>query len=201
MKRTSTKNFILALLAGTAFAFSPAIAQNDNAKKPAQAMEGGAAAEAGASATMKGDKPDASSNSAAEYAPGQKAKSGEVDSAAEAAPGQMKKSGEVDSAAEAAPGQMKKDVSDETTASIDITADQETELRSVWTEIDTDPVAVDFDVTIGAAVPNTVTLQPLPPRVVEIVPAYETYQYFVLEDGRIAIVEPATLEIVYIVRA
>lgn len=184
MKRTYTKNFALALLAGTAFAFSPAIAQND-AKKPVQVIEGG----------------DASSNSAAEYAPGQKMKSGEVDATAEATPGQKQKQGKVETAADAAPGQVKSNVSGETTASIDITAEQETELRGVWAEVDSDPLAVDFDVTVGAVVPATVTLQPLPPRVVEIVPAYETYRYFVLEDGRIAIVEPSTLEIVYLVRA
>jgi hypothetical protein len=41
-------------------------------------------------------------------------------------------------------------------------------------------------------------LHPLPPRVVEILPAYRSYRYFVLADNRIVIVEPDTYEIVYI---
>jgi hypothetical protein len=61
-----------------------------------------------------------------------------------------------------------------------------------------EPVDVDFDVNVGVAVPRTVTLRPLPPRVIEIVPAYRDYEYFVLADGRIVIVEPDTLKIVYI---
>ena len=51
---------------------------------------------------------------------------------------------------------------------------------------------------IGVAVPSTVVLHPLPPRVIEIVPDYRGYEYFVLADGRIIIVEPGTLKIVYV---
>ncbi|WP_187971375.1 DUF1236 domain-containing protein [Aquibium microcysteis] len=152
----------------------------------------------------KADAPDgttAEETSATEYAPGQMKKDGEVDSAAEAAPGQRRKSGEVESASEAAPGQVKKEVSDETTASIDLSAEQRREFRRIIVETDVEPVSVDFQVSLGAVVPATVTLHPLPPRIVEIVPAYQSYQYFVLADGRIVIVEPATLEVVYLVRA
>ena len=47
--------------------------------------------------------------------------------------------------------------------------------------------------------PQTIELYPLPPRVVEIVPVYDDYRYFILADGRIVIVEPDTLLIVYII--
>ena len=57
---------------------------------------------------------------------------------------------------------------------------------------------IDIDINVGVAVPSTVVLHPLPPRVIEIVPAYRGYEYFVLADGRIIIVEPGTLKIVYI---
>jgi hypothetical protein len=59
-------------------------------------------------------------------------------------------------------------------------------------------VDIDIDVNVGVVVPRTVTLRPLPPRVIEIVPAYRGYEYFVLADGRIVIVEPGTYKVVYI---
>jgi hypothetical protein len=50
-------------------------------------------------------------------------------------------------------------------------------------------------------VPRTVKakLQPLPRRIVQIVPAYEGYLYFVLADGRIVIVDPSSLQVVVII--
>ena len=59
--------------------------------------------------------------------------------------------------------------------------------------------SVDFDINIGVAVPSTIVLHPLPPRIIEIVPAYASYQYFVLADGTIIIVEPGSLQIVYVI--
>jgi hypothetical protein len=160
--------------------------------------------------------------SATEAAPGQQQKSGEVDRATEAAPGQMQKSGEAESATEAAPGQVKKQQtgeseqqpapgqqeqqtgqseqqpSTETTGSIDINTEQRTQVTQIFREEKAEPVDIDIDVNVGVVVPRTVTLRPLPPRVIEIVPAYRGYEYFVLADGRIIIVEPGTLKIVYI---
>jgi hypothetical protein len=159
---------------------------------------------------------------ATEAAPGQQQKSGEVDKATEAAPGQMQKSGEAETATEAAPGQVQKQQtgeseqqpapgqqeqqtgqseqqpSTETTGSIDINTEQRTEITQVFREVKSEPVDIDVDVSVGVTVPRTVTLQPLPPRVIEIVPAYRGYEYFVLADGRIVIVEPGTLKVVYI---
>jgi hypothetical protein len=79
-----------------------------------------------------------------------------------------------------------------------ITTEQETQIREIFVATPPTTTTVDFEVTTGAIVPNTVTLQPLPPTIVEIVPAYEGYQYFALDDGRIVVVEPTTLEVVYI---
>ena len=149
-----------------------------------------------------------SPSTAQSLAPGQQQKDGAVDSAAEAAPGQKMKDGTVDSASEAAPGQMKSQdqasdengsgVSDETTASIDLTTEQRTEVKQVFTTQSVEPVDIDIDLSVGVAVPRTVTLHPVPPRIGEIVPAYQGYDYFVLADGRIVIVEPDTLHVVYI---
>jgi hypothetical protein len=151
-----------------------------------------------------GEEQPKTNNSAAENAPGQMQKSGEADSAQEVAPGQQQKTGKAD-ANEAAPGQTKTDQatdetkpSTETTASIDISAEQKTEITQVFRSEKAEPVDIDIDVNVGVVVPRTVTLRPLPPRVIEIVPAYRGYEYFVLADGRIVIVEPGTYKVVYI---
>jgi hypothetical protein len=84
----------------------------------------------------------------------------------------------------------------------EVTVEQKTEIKQVVQEVDVEPVAVDdidFDINVGVAVPQTIVVHPLPPRIVEIVPEYEGYRYFILADGRIIIVEPDTLEIVVII--
>lgn len=84
----------------------------------------------------------------------------------------------------------------------DVTTEQRTEMRQIIAEEKVEPVAsADFDVSIGMAVPRTVEVHPLPPRIVTLVPAYEGYKYFVLADGRIVIVDPNSLQIVYIITA
>src|SRR5262249_40245001 len=88
--------------------------------------------------------------------------------------------------------------SNETTASINVTDQQRTEIKQVITETKVEPAQVDFDVNVGVAVPKKVHLHRLPARIVKLVPSYERYEYFVLADGRIVIVEPDSLKIVYI---
>lgn len=83
------------------------------------------------------------------------------------------------------------------TGSIDLSTEQQTEMRTLLTQ-DASPVEGSFEISIGAMVPDTVTVQTLPPRFVEVVPQYEGYRYFVLADGRVVIVEPDSLEVVYI---
>lgn len=93
-------------------------------------------------------------------------------------------------------------VSGETTGSVDVTTEQQTEIRQVITQESVEPVPnVDFEVTVGTSVPRTVEVHTLPPRIVELVPAYEGYKYFVLADGRIVIVDPNSMEIVYVITA
>lgn len=156
--------------------------------------------QADAAGTAGEKKPD--DKAATEFAPGQQQKTGEAD-AKDVAPGQQQKMGEAD-AKDAAPGQMKQDQaaeeqpSDETTASIDISAEQKTEIRTIIQEAKVEPVDVDIDLRVGVEVPRTVELHPLPPRFVEIVPEYRDYVFFVLADGRVVIVRPNTYEVVYI---
>ena len=56
--------------------------------------------------------------------------------------------------------------------------------------------------TCRSALPSRrrVVLHPVPVDIVEIVPAFRRYKYFVLASGEIVIVDPATLVVVYVVR-
>ncbi|WP_348640310.1 DUF1236 domain-containing protein [Mesorhizobium sp. B1-1-7] len=64
-------------------------------------------------------------------------------------------------------------------------------------ETKVEPVSnVDFDISVGVEVPRQkIHLHRLPSK---IVPAYEGYEYFVLADGRIVIVDPNTYKIVLV---
>ncbi|WP_192259075.1 DUF1236 domain-containing protein [Mesorhizobium caraganae] len=87
------------------------------------------------------------------------------------------------------------------TASItNVTVEQKTQITQVLKETRVEPVSnVDFDISVGVEIPrHKIRLHRLPARIVKIVPAYQTYEYFVLADGRIVIVDPDTLKIVLI---
>ena len=87
------------------------------------------------------------------------------------------------------------------TASIsNVTVEQKTQITQVIKETKVEPVSnVDFDISVGIEVPrHKIRLHRLPARIVKIVPAYESYEYFVLADGRIIIVDPDTFKIVLI---
>jgi hypothetical protein len=204
------------LLAGTAIASAQEAQGTEETeilkkKKP----DANSATEAAPGQQQKSGEVDA----AKEAAPGQQQKSGEVDSATEATPGQVKKqdqatgkqmqeqqnSGQAQGEQQPAPGEQPSDQaqgeqkpSSETTGSININTEQRTEITQIFRSEKVDRIDVDFEVNVGVVVPRTVTLRPLPTRVIEIVPAYRGYEYFVLADGRIIIVEPGTLKIVYI---
>ena len=87
------------------------------------------------------------------------------------------------------------------TASItNVTVEQKTQVTQIIHETRVEPVkSVDFDISVGIEVPrHKVRLHRLPARIIKIVPAYEAYEYFVLADGRIVIVDPDTYTIVLI---
>lgn len=92
-----------------------------------------------------------------------------------------------------------KNTSNETTGSINISAEQKTVIKNTIVETNVKPVDVDFKVSIGVSVPKTIELHRLPPKVVEIVPAYREYVYFIVADGTIVIVDPGSYEAVYII--
>ena len=57
---------------------------------------------------------------------------------------------------------------------------------------------VNFSVSVGVNIPSTVTVHPLPPTIVEIVPEYRGYDYIVVRE-EIVIIEPRTRRIITVV--
>jgi hypothetical protein len=57
---------------------------------------------------------------------------------------------------------------------------------------------IDIDVSVGVAVPRTVVLHAVPVDIVEIVPEFRGYRYFVLASGEIVIVDPDTFVVVMV---
>jgi len=72
-------------------------------------------------------------------------------------------------------------------------------LTAAIDKVDVKPVThVDFSVSVGVAVPRTVELRPVPTTIVEIVPQYRGYDFFVVRD-EVVIVEPRTHKIVDVI--
>lgn len=81
-----------------------------------------------------------------------------------------------------------------------ISTEERTVIKNTIVQTGVAPVRdIDVNISVGVAIPQTVVLHPLPPRIIEIVPAYSDFQYFVLADGRIVIVDPVSYEIVYVI--
>lgn len=84
-------------------------------------------------------------------------------------------------------------------ARVEISPDQRDRVRTVFREQSLRRSNnVNVNIEIGRRLPRTVTLNALPARIVEIVPRYRSYRYVYVGD-LIAIVDPASYEIVYVV--
>jgi Protein of unknown function (DUF1236) len=78
-------------------------------------------------------------------------------------------------------------------------AEKRTEISSAIRSEKVEEVTnVNFNISVGTAIPNTVRFYPLPSRIVEIYPDWSGYE-FILVHGRYIIVRPQTREIVYII--
>jgi hypothetical protein len=81
-----------------------------------------------------------------------------------------------------------------------LTGDQKTKLKSAFTKHHNTPAKnVDVSISVGAVVPSSVTVVEIPQDIVLIVPEYRGYRYFWIDDERVAIVDPDTLEVVDII--
>jgi hypothetical protein len=81
-----------------------------------------------------------------------------------------------------------------------VTTEQKTRIRSVFTSHRVEPARdLNVAVNVGVRLPHSVHLYPVPEDVIEIVPAYRDYEYILLDDNRVAIVDPDTFEVVDII--
>ena len=95
-----------------------------------------------------------------------------------------------------APSNTAQSSSTNVNASISINDQQRTRVTESITRLNVQPVNnVNFSLTVGTAIPRDIRLQTLPADVVEVVPQYRGYSFFVVRD-EIVIVEPSTYKIV-----
>jgi hypothetical protein len=81
-----------------------------------------------------------------------------------------------------------------------VTEEQRTRVKSVFIQHRVEPArGLDVSVNVGVALPRSVHLYPVPEDIVLIVPEYRGYEYILLEDNRVAIVDPDTFEVVDII--
>jgi len=81
-----------------------------------------------------------------------------------------------------------------------VTSEQKTRVKSVFSRHHVEPARnLNVSVNVGVALPRSVHLYPIPEDIVVIVPDYRGYQYIMLDDDRVAIVDPDTFEVVDII--
>ena len=72
-------------------------------------------------------------------------------------------------------------------------------MHTAFARLDVRPLdRVDFSISVGTVIPTHVHLRPLPSTIVEIVPRYRGYDFFVVKD-EIVIVEPRSHKIVDVI--
>ncbi len=81
-----------------------------------------------------------------------------------------------------------------------ISTEQKTRVKSVFSGHLVAPARdINVAVSVGVVVPRSVHFYPVPEDVVTIVPDYRGYEYFMIDDSQLAIVDPNTLEVVDII--
>jgi len=87
-----------------------------------------------------------------------------------------------------------------TSRNVDINETQRTRIASAISSVNVRPVNVNFRIATGVVVPRTVVLHTLPTSIVEIVPQFRGYNYFVTQE-QIVIVEPRRKTVVAVLPA
>ena len=81
-----------------------------------------------------------------------------------------------------------------------VTTEQKTRIKTVFTRHHVEPARnLNVSVNVGVRLPHSVRLYPVPEDVIAIVPAYRDYMYVMLDDDRVAIIDPDSYEVVDIV--
>jgi len=83
---------------------------------------------------------------------------------------------------------------------VNVNETQRTRIASVISRTNVRPINVNFRIATGVIVPRTVVLHTLPSSIIEVVPEYRGYSYFVTNE-QIVIVEPRKKTIVAVLPA
>lgn len=87
----------------------------------------------------------------------------------------------------------------QTRISASLDPQKKSRLTTAFDKVDVKPVTrVNFSVSVGTVVPRDIELRPMPRTIVEIVPQYRDYDFFVVRD-EIVIVQPRTHRIVDVI--
>jgi hypothetical protein len=82
---------------------------------------------------------------------------------------------------------------------VQIRPEQRTRIVETVKTLGIRPVAhIGVTIAVGTVVPRTVELRPLPAQIIEIIPEFRRYRFF-LAPSEIVIVDPGTLEIVDVI--
>jgi hypothetical protein len=81
-----------------------------------------------------------------------------------------------------------------------VTTEEKTRLKTVFTQHPEEPARdLNVSVDVGVRIPHSVRLYAVPEDVIAIVPAYRDYMYVMLDDNRVAIIDPDSYEVVDII--
>jgi hypothetical protein len=81
---------------------------------------------------------------------------------------------------------------------IELSPEVESSFQEHVTSENVTPATVNMELAAGATVPDDVTLNPVPPEIIEGAPELEGHEFFVTNE-QIHIVDPGTREIVTII--
>jgi Protein of unknown function (DUF1236) len=84
------------------------------------------------------------------------------------------------------------------TPTVNLTVENRHVIKEIIKDLHVQSVASDVKVDVGAAVPQSVALQPMPARVAEKVPQVKSHEFFVQND-KIALVDPKNHKIVEVI--
>lgn len=84
-------------------------------------------------------------------------------------------------------------------AHVDIKPEQKTVIKQTIVKENIRPQKIDVQVRVGARIPHTVVLHPLPPTIIEIYPAYRPYKFVMVDDNTILVIDPTDWEIVDVI--
>jgi hypothetical protein len=81
-----------------------------------------------------------------------------------------------------------------------INPEQKTRVISAFSDHRVAPARdIGVAVNVGVVVPRSVHFYPIPDEIVSIVPDYRGYEYFMIDDSHVAVVDPDSLEVVDII--